>query len=68
MGYHRCDVYTKVSGAFYAFDGDRRGGAGSDSGSDRSGINFDASRSSAIYGESNEVQPASLLALACIKF
>ena len=31
-------------------------------------VGFDASRVSSLYGASNEVQPASHLALACIKF
>ena len=31
-------------------------------------VGFDASRVSSLYGSSNEVQPASHLALACIKF
>lgn len=34
---------------------------------DANGFSFDASRSSAIYGTSNVVQPASLKCLACIK-
>lgn len=68
IGYDRRDVFTQVSGSFYEFDGDRRGGAGTDSGSARSGVYFDASRSSAVYGSSTVVQPASILSLACIKF
>lgn len=67
-GYHRCDVWTETDGAFYSFDGNRRGGAGSDSSADLSGVKFEASRSSAIFGASATVQPSSMMQLACIKF
>lgn len=66
-GYHRCDVWTETDGAFYSFDGNRRGGAGSDSGSDLSGVKFEASRSSSVFGASGSVQPPSLCLLPCIK-
>ena len=66
-GYHRCDVWTETRGSFYGFDGMRKEGTGIDNASGLTGVNFDASRSSSLYGSASTVQPASILMLACIK-
>lgn len=68
-GYHRCDTWTETRGSFYSVDGYRKaGGESLDDSSGLSGVNFDASRSSSIYGASRSVQPPAIRLLPCIKF
>lgn len=55
------------SGAFY-YDGKNERGGAYDSASSQGIAEFDASRSNAIYGNSNTVQPNTLTARIYIKF
>ena len=60
-----CGGPTSANGAFALAGSGSTYGGGSSSGK---GFNFDASRSSAIYGNSNTVQPASQGVHVCIRY
>lgn len=60
------DSGSKFSGALYVTNGELTD-SGQEGGQNAAQINFDASRSSSIYSASNTVQPATMLAIACIK-
>ncbi len=63
------DGYSVFGGAFFSDTNNQQTMArGHSVGSQMGRITFDASRSSNIYGITSNVQPASVSALACIKF
>jgi hypothetical protein len=62
-----CQTLTSFRGAIYATGQDTPGYSHSGSGYTSQEVGFDASRSSAIYGNSTTVQPPAVTALPCIK-
>lgn len=61
----RLDSYE---GAFYSEDSRSNSGQAGSTGSDYHRLNFDASRSNSIYGNSTTVQPKSLELIFCIRY